>query len=130
MRLIDKIVRQLPAPATGNRVTYDTAVKGFGCRVTAAGGRAFILNYRRKADGRERRYTIGSFPDWSTTAAREEAKRLKREVDGGGDPIGAQQESRGAATVADLCARFAHDYVPRKKPSTQRDYRQQIAVVL
>lgn len=128
MRLIDKIVRQLPAPATGNRVTYDTAVKGFGCRVTAAGGRAFILNYRRKADGRERRYTIGSFPDWSTAPAREEAKRLKREVDGGGDPVGAQQESRGAATVADLADRFLREYVPRKRPSTQRDYRQQIAV--
>jgi integrase len=91
-----------------------------------AGGRAFVLNYRRKLDGRERRITIGSFPDWSTTAAREEAKRLKRLVDGGADPVGEQEESRAAATVADLCARFERDYLPRNRPTTQRVYRQQI----
>ena len=126
MKLTDNLLRKLPAPERGNKVTYDDAVKGFGVRVTAAGGRAFILNYRRKVDGRERRYTIGSFPDWGTTAAREEAKRLKRAIDGGADPVGEQEENRAAATVADLCARFEHDYLPRKRPSTQRVYRQQI----
>ena len=60
-------------------------------------------------------------------AAREEAKRLKREIDGGADPIGEQEESRAAPTMADLCARFLEEYVPRKSPATQRDYRQQIA---
>ena len=54
MRLSDRIVRQLLAPVRGNKVTYDIETKGFGCRVTAAGGRAFVLNYRRKADSRER----------------------------------------------------------------------------
>jgi len=126
MKLTDNLLRRLPTPARGNKVTYDDAVKGFGCRVTAAGGRAFILNYRRKLDGRERRYTIGSFPDWGTTAAREEAKRLKRAIDGGADPVGEQEENRAAATVADLCARFERDYLPRNRPSTQRVYRQQI----
>jgi integrase len=127
MRLTDRIVKQLPAPARGNKVTYDSEVGGFGCRVTAAGARAFVLNYRRKADGRERRFTIGSFTAWGTAAAREEAKRLRREVDGGGDPVGEHQESRAAATVAALCERFEQDYLPRKRASTQRVYRQQIA---
>ena len=106
MKLTDNLLRRLPTPARGNKITYDDAVKGFGCRVTAAGGRAFILNYRRKLDGRERLYTIGSFPDWGTTAAREEAKRLKRAIDGGSDPVGEQEENRAAATVADLAGRF------------------------
>jgi integrase len=128
MQLTDRTIRALPAPARGNKVTYDDAVKGFGCRVTAAGGKAFILNYRRKADGRERRFTIGSFPDWATGAARDEAKRLKRAIDGGADPVGAYQAGRADPTVADLCSRFLADYVPRKRPATQRDYRQQVAV--
>jgi integrase len=129
MRLTDRIVKELEAPTRGNKVSYDDKVKGFGARVTAAGGRAFVLNYRRRADGRERRYTIGSFPDWSTSAARDEAKRLKREVDGGADPVGAQQQSRAAATVTDLADRFLKEYVPGKvRPSTQRDYNQQIKV--
>ena len=61
--------------------------------MTAAGSRAFVLNYYRRSDGRERRYTIGGFPEWSAAAAREEAKRLKREIDGGADPVGAYQET-------------------------------------
>jgi integrase len=126
MKLTDNLLRRLPTPERGNRITYDDAVKGFGVRITTAGGRAFILNYRRKLDGRERRYTIGSFPDWGTTAAREEAKRLKRAIDGGADPVGEQEENRAAATVADLCARFERDYLPRNRSSTQRVYRQQI----
>jgi integrase len=127
MRLTDIAIKRLPAPPRGNKITYDDAVKGFGIRITAGDARAFVLNYRRKLDGRERRVTIGSYPDWSTATAREEAKRLKRQIDGGADPVGEQEESRAAATVADLCARFERDYVPRKRPSTQRVYRQQIA---
>src|SRR5262245_51945614 len=127
MRLTDTTAKQLTIPAHGNKITWDDAIRGFGVRVTAAGARSFVLNYRRKSDGRERRITIGAFPDWSTTAAREEAKRLKREIDGGADPIGEQEQSRAAPTVADLCERFLADYVPRKRPATQRDYRQQIA---
>ena len=126
-RLMDRDVKLLPAPKRSNRITYDDDVKGFGVRVTAAGGRAFILNYRRKADGLERRWTIGSFPDWGVGAARDEAKRLKRLIDGGGDPVGAHQGERSAPTIADLCDRFAAEYLPRKRPLTQRDYRQQIA---
>jgi integrase len=126
MKLTDNLLRRLPTPEIGNKLYYDDAVKGFAARVTAAGGRAFILNYRRKLDGVEKRYTIGSFPDWGTTAAREEARRLKRAIDGGADPVGEQEENRAAATMADLAARFERDYLPRKRPSTQRVYRQQI----
>lgn len=83
--LSDKIVRGLPAPAAGNKITYDATMKGFGVRVTAAGAKAFIPNYR--AGGRERRITIGSFPDWGVSAAREEARALKRRIDQGQDPM-------------------------------------------
>jgi hypothetical protein len=71
-QLLDKkAVEDLEAPVTGNRITYDSEVKGFGVRVTSAGAKAFILNYRQ--DRRERRITIGSYPDWTVKAAREHA---------------------------------------------------------
>jgi integrase len=120
-RLTDAIVKRLPAPASGNRIHYDADAKGFGCRVTAAGSRAFILTYRTRA-GRQRRYTIGAFPDWQTTAAREEARRLKRLIDQGSDPLADIEAERGAATVDDLIRRFAEEHVSRKRPRTQRDY--------
>ena len=120
-KITDKIVKTSPAG-----LVWDADVKGFGCRVTAAGSRAFILNYRRKSDGRERRWTIGSFPDWGTGAARDEAKRLKRLIDGGADPVGEHQSERASPTVADLCDRFEAEYLPRKREWTRKGYQQQI----
>jgi integrase len=122
-RLSDQIVRQMPPPVKGNRIAYDGDVPGFGLRVTAAGARSWILNYRRRADGVERRYTIGSWPSWSVAAAREEAKRLRRAVDGGGDPVGEAQAMRDAPTVADLAERFLAEHVTRRRQSTQLAYR-------
>jgi integrase len=123
MKLTDKIVRTLSAPDKSNRISYDSEVLGFGARITATGARAFILNYRVKATGLERRYTIGSFPDWSVSAAREEAKRLKRQVDSGGDPMGELKASRDAPTVSDLCARFEAEHVERLRHRSQAQYR-------
>jgi integrase len=121
-RLTDTLAKALPAPATGSRITYDDTVKGFGLRVTAAGTRAFVLNYRTRA-GRERRFTIGAFPDWKVAAAREEAKQLKRRIDRGEDPMAEVEADRGAKTVADMCKRFEEEHLPKTRPATARDYR-------
>jgi integrase len=125
-KLTDAVIRALPPPAKGERIFYDEAVKGFGCRVTAAGARSFILNYRTRL-GRERRFTIGRFGDWKTGAARVEAAELKRRISGGGDPLGVIKAARAAPTVTDLCDRFIAEYLPRKRASTQKTYSQQIA---
>ena len=122
MRLTDRVVRGLPAPPQGNRVSYDGALGGFGIRTTAAGSKSFVLNYRRRSDGVERRYTIGSWPAWSVASAREEAARLKRLIDSGGDPVGEHQAERTAPTVADLSARFLEEHVSKLRRHTRRDY--------
>ena len=114
-KLSDAGVKRLGLPNQGNRVYYDHDVKGFGCRVTAGGARAFILNYRTRA-GRERRYTIGSFPEWTTATARSEAKRLKLEIRANGyDPVGALELERGQPTVALLCDRYIAAHLPKKR---------------
>jgi integrase len=125
-RLTEAAVKRLPAPAKGNRITYDSALRGFGVRVTAAGHRAFVLTYYNRT-GRQRRYTIGAFPDWSVTGAREEARKLKRQIDQGGDPLAELEAERGAPTVNDLIRRFLEEHVSRKRSSTQADYRIAIA---
>ena len=61
------------------------APRGFGVRVTAAGARAFILNYRLR--GREHRFTIGAWPDWSALKAVREARNLRQRVDRGENPL-------------------------------------------
>jgi integrase len=125
-KLTDKIVKGLRAPQTGNRITYDSDVKGFGVRVTAAGSRAFVLGYRTRV-GRERRYTIGAFPDWGTNAARGEAKALKQRIDRGEDPMAEIEAGRDAKTVADMAKRFIDEHSKVKnRPGTTASYQGQI----
>src|SRR3984893_6283690 len=117
----DRLVRELPAPASGNRITYDRGgkepVKGFGIRVTAAGAKAFVLNYT--IAGRERRLTIGGYPAWTVAAAREQAKSLRRKIDNGEDPLGTREAERAAATVAELCDRYIADHAASKRTGKQ-----------
>ena len=128
VKLTDKLVRALAPPPlkdgkARNIITYDDSLPGFGARITSAGAISFVLNYRRKADGRERRATIGQSPAWSVAAAREKAKELRRAIDNGGDPVGELAAERGAPTVADLCERFEAEHLPRLRPSTAQMYR-------
>src|SRR6516225_7332787 len=70
MRLTDIEIKRLASPKRDNRTTFDDAVKGFGIRITPTGARTFILAYRRKSDGKQRRYSIGAFGAWTTPQAR------------------------------------------------------------
>jgi integrase len=120
-KLNDSDVKDLAAPESGNRIVYDSEVKGFGVRVTKAGAKAFILNYR--AGGRERRLTIGSYPDWKTGAARDYAKELKKRIDVGEDPMGDRHAERAAPTVNDLADRFEKEHLAKRRAATERDYK-------
>jgi integrase len=128
-KLDTQSVKAFEAPATGNRIVYDSEVKGFGCRITAAGAKSFILNYR--AGGRERRYTIGSFPDWSVVAARNEASQLKREIDRGRDPMAEREHDRQAPAMTDLCARYLAEHVDiHNKPRTRVENRRMVEQII
>src|SRR3954469_18011989 len=118
-RLTDRTIRALPVSVTGAVITYDADLPGFGIRITAKGVRSFVLNY--VVNGRERRMTIGRFPTWSATAAREEARGLRRKVDAKVDPrdehaamLDAAETLRAAPTMRDLFVRYATEHLPRK----------------
>lgn len=121
-----KKVEDLPTPASGNKIYYDgdqlKSVKGFGCRVTAAGTRSFIFNYRTKL-GTERRLTIGDALEWKVADARDYARELRKRVDVGEDPQGSINSGRAAPTVDDLCKDFDKHHIARKRETTARDYR-------
>jgi len=125
-KLTDAFIKKLGErgnlPASGNRITYDSEVQGLGIRTTAAGAQSFILNYRTRV-GRERRFTIGAFPDWTVKVAREEARRLRATIDLGGDPLAEIQAGRDAPTVADLCRRYEEEHLPRKRPRSAEEDR-------
>jgi integrase len=97
--------------------------KGLLLRVTAAGARAWCLNYRRKSDDREKRLTLGDVASWPVAEIRRRAAELRREIDSGGDPLGDVDERRAAPTVADLFGRFETEALSDRAPSTQAEYR-------
>jgi integrase len=119
-RLTHELVRDAEAPEAG-AITFwdnDPKVPGFGARIYAGGSKSFFLNYRH--EGRERRYTIGQFPRWSVTAARERAKELRTQIDKGHDPAGQKRQRREAPTVQDLIDRYIEDHLPRRSGAEQR----------
>ena len=103
MKLNEHVVGSLEAPDRGNRVYYFPdamlqgvkAPRGFGVRVTAAGARSFVLNYR--VAHRERRFTIGQWPDWTALTAVREARTLRKRVDRGEDPLDDRRATEAAS---------------------------------
>ena len=89
-------------------------------RVTAAGARAFILNYRLR--GREHRFTIGAWPDWSALKAVREARNLRQRVDRGENPLEDRAQPPETKTVSDVLDDFVTRYVRNKdKPLRSAD---------
>jgi integrase len=120
-KLSDVTARKALAPARGQSFIWDSEVKGFALRVTARGAKSFVLDYR--VQGRQRRMTLGSYPDWTVQAARTAAKTMKREVDSGQDPMGDRQALRDAPTVLDLWDRYQTEKLLSKAARTQIDER-------
>jgi integrase len=101
------LIAKAELPETGQRFIFDDhrdAPRGFGLRITKAGGKAFILKYT--IDGRERRKTIGDWPTWSLEAARAEAQDMLRAINKGNDPLEAKRRRKGEPTVSELAAEW------------------------
>src|SRR5579872_6415442 len=107
LRLNEQTIKTTKPPASNYVLVRDGEIPGFALRVTANDARAFVLTY--VVDGRQRRMTIGSWPSWTATAAREKAKELRRAIESGVDPLEDKQARREAPTVAEL----AREYVER-----------------
>src|SRR6266567_155071 len=120
VKLSEETVKRLPIPDTGNRVTYFAgamiqgrkAPRGFGVGVTTGGARAFVLNYRLR--GREHRFTIGAWPDWSVLKAVREARNLRQRVDRGENPIEDRAPPPATKSVSNVLEDFVTRYVRNK----------------
>ena len=113
MALTERIIRDLkPGPKT--RIEWDREVKGLGVRITPAGVKAFILNYR--VGGKERRATLARCSEISLREARGRAGRELAAIrDGKADPLERRRKARVAPpTVAELIERFLTDEAPSR----------------
>jgi integrase len=103
--LTDAEVRGLKA-STGQRlVLYDAKARGLCLRVTPR-TKSWSFIYRPDGSSRQRRYTIGDYPAWSLSSAREKALGLRQAVQDGRDPVADRKQRREALTVAAMVERF------------------------
>ena len=117
-------------PEARTRILWDSQVKGLGLRVTPAGTKSYILNYR--VAGRERRATLARASELPLKAARARAAEELAVIRAGkADPLERRREAKLAPTVADGLDRFFGEYAPtrveigRMTARTVKDYRQQ-----
>ena len=121
LRLNEKSVREAaPEPGRDYQI-FDSEVRGFAICIYRSGNRAFTLDYRHA--GRQRRMTLGRWPEWSTAAARERAKELRRDIDAGGDPLGAKEDGRDAPRFRDLIEHYSEVHLPNLAKTNASDQR-------
>ena len=70
-------------PRDRRYIVWDDVLTGFGVRISPAGLRSFIVQYRTREGGRRaanRKQVLGHFPDLTPTRARSRAREVLRTV--------------------------------------------------
>jgi integrase len=77
-KLSPKLVEHLKVPGSKRLDAWDTVLQCFGVRVSPTGRKTWFVIIR--ADGRQKRVTIGTYPAVSLAEARGEAKKIIRDA--------------------------------------------------
>ena len=111
-------------PRKADSYLWDDELSGFGLKVTPAGRKVYLVQYRlggRK--GRTRRVTIGQHGQITPTFARDEAKRLLGTIATGRDPAAERDRAKADKSVAATFDQFMDEHVrPKLKASTAEGY--------
>ena len=116
-----KLTKSVVDAATFRAKEYelrDIAVPGFLLKVTPAGRKIFMLQYRTNT-GERRKPAIGRFGELTVEQARSIAQDWLADVRKGKDPSAEKTAARDASSVKDLCTKFIEDYSkPKNRPRT------------
>ncbi len=78
-KLTKRVIDALPSPASADQIWRDEDLKGFGLKLTPAGRKVFLVQYRSAGDRRNpRKYTIGEYGSVTPHQARVEAQERRR----------------------------------------------------
>lgn len=126
---ITKRIVDATVPAKKDVYVWDTNIKGFGLKVTPAGRKVYIYQYRIGGKrGRTRRMTLGVHGGGFTPVqARQVVIKVHGQVMSGIDPAAERDKAKDGKTMAELLAKFDRDHVSvNVKPKTADDYRRTI----
>ena len=119
-------------PSSADQFLWDAELKGFGLKVTPAGNKVYILQYRKGGRGTPtKRVTIGRHGALTPDQARKEAARLSGAIANGADPAAVRTADKTAPTITALAERFVAEHVATKtKARTAVEYRRLIDSVV
>jgi integrase len=122
-KLSKRAIDALPCPADRDTIWWDEDIKGFGLKITPAGRRTFLVQYRPAGDRRNpRKYTIGEYESVTPHQARVEAQRVLAERAAGRDPQTEKQESKRRLKtdqVDSLVAEFISRHVAQNRTARE-----------
>ena len=120
-----RLCEQKP-PASGRTEILDTKLPGFRLRISAArpgredGTKTFGIVYR--IHGQQRRMTIGNWPTFSASEARQKAREALQKVEDGIDP--ANEKAAAKATAPTTFGQMVEEYIEefQKKEKKNKSY--------
>ena len=119
-KLTDKYVREAIHSGGKSADRYsDAAVSGFNLRITKSGHKSFAFRYEYQ--GRGRSISIGDYPVWSVSSAREQAAKYRRELDAGVDPREQMDADKRGSNLSQFWERYRTEALIRKADKTQKD---------
>lgn len=122
-KLTKRIIDTLPTPVGRDEIWWDEDLKGFGLKITLAGRKVFLVQYRPAGDRRNpRKYTIGEYGATTPHKARVEAQRVLAERAAGRDPQAEKQIAKrriASEQVADLAAEFIARHASQNRTAAE-----------
>jgi integrase len=122
-KLSKRAIDALPCPADRDTIWWDEDLKGLGLKITPAGRRTFLVQYRPAGDRRNpRKYTIGEYGSVTPFQARVEAQRVLADRAAGRDPQAEKRESMRrlqSDNVANLVAEFISRHVSQNRTARE-----------
>ena len=91
------MVDRFAIPKQGQAFLRDTLIQGFGLRVTASGGKSFIVE--KRINGKVRRITLGRYGELTVEQARRQAQKVLGEIAQGTDPIAEKRKQKQFAVT-------------------------------
>lgn len=113
MKLTNSTVNKLEPPEKGYTIAWDSALSGFGVRITHTGIKSYIAEAR--VNGKTRRETVGRHGTLTADQARRQARTKLADMSAGNDPAALRKRRRAESiTLAEVAA----DYKANRRTST------------
>lgn len=121
-RLSDRAVRAFIAKRRAGRVAPTKLADGGGLYLTTTPAGTAVWRLKYRLAGKERLYSVGTYPDVGLEAARTERDVVKAYLREGRDPVKARQLGRAAASTASdtTFASVTEDWLARRRRDWSR----------